>query len=56
MLYLAVALAVFALIAGVLGFVGLGGYSALAAQGLMFVFLALFAVTLLFGGKRGVAL
>jgi uncharacterized membrane protein YtjA (UPF0391 family) len=55
MLYYAIVFAVLALIAGVLGFVGLSGTLAVIAKALLFVFLALFVVSLVFGGRRGSA-
>jgi uncharacterized membrane protein YtjA (UPF0391 family) len=52
MLYYAIVFAVLALVAGVLGFVGLGGTFALIAKVLLFVFLAMFVVSVVFGGRR----
>ena len=54
MLYWAIVFAVLALAAGILGFVGLSGTLALIAKILLFVFLALFVVSLIFG-RRGPA-
>ena len=52
MLYYAIVFAILALLAGVFGFVTLGGTLALIAKILLFVFLALFVVSLLFS-RRG---
>jgi uncharacterized membrane protein YtjA (UPF0391 family) len=54
MLYYAIVLAILALLAGILGFVALSGTLALVAKILLFVFLALFVVSLIFG-RRGPA-
>jgi uncharacterized membrane protein YtjA (UPF0391 family) len=51
-LYYAIVFAVLAVLAGVLGFVGLSGTLALIAKVLLFVFLAMFVVSLIFGGRR----
>ena len=51
MLYYAIVFAILALLAGILGFAGLGGTLALIAKVLLFVFLALFVVSLIFGGR-----
>jgi uncharacterized membrane protein YtjA (UPF0391 family) len=54
MLRWAIVFIVLALIAGVLGFGGLAGDLAYIAKILLFVFLALFVVSLIFGrGPRG---
>ena len=47
--------AILALLAGVLGFVALTGSFALVAKVLLFVFLALFVISLVFGRGRGPA-
>ena len=52
MLYYAIVFAILALLAGILGFAGLGGTLALIAKVLLFVFLALFVVSLIFGGRN----
>jgi uncharacterized membrane protein YtjA (UPF0391 family) len=52
MLYYAIAFAVLALLAGVLGFVALSGTLAWIAQVLLIVFIVLFLVSLIFGGRR----
>jgi len=53
MLYYAIVFAILALLAGILGFVGLSGSLALIAKVLLFVFLALFVISLFFGRGRG---
>jgi uncharacterized membrane protein YtjA (UPF0391 family) len=53
MLYYAIVFAILALLAGILGFGGLSGSLALIAKGLLFVFLALFVISLIFGRGRG---
>jgi uncharacterized membrane protein YtjA (UPF0391 family) len=55
MLRWALAFAILALIAGVLGFGGLAGDFAYFAKILLFVFLVLFIVSLIFGRRGGVA-
>ena len=52
MLYYAIVFAILALIAGILGFVALSGTLAMVAKVLLFVFLALFVISLIFGGRR----
>jgi len=52
MLYYAIVFAVLALLAGVLGFVALGGALAWIAKSLLLVFLVLFVLSLVFGGRR----
>ncbi|MDR3632873.1 MAG: DUF1328 domain-containing protein [Isosphaeraceae bacterium] len=56
MLYYALVFLVLALLAGVFGFVALGGTLAWVAKILLFVFLAMFVVSLIFGRRRGSAL
>lgn len=56
MLGMAIMFAILALIAGVLGFVTLAGSLAVIAKVLLFVFLALFVISLIFGRGRGAAL
>ncbi len=51
MLYYAIVFAVLALIAGVLGFVALGGTLAWIAKSLLLVFVVLFVLSLVFGGR-----
>ena len=53
MLGMAIMFAILALIAGVLGFVTLAGSLAVIAKVLLFVFLALFVISLIFGRGRG---
>lgn len=53
MLRWAIAFAILALIAGVLGFGGLAGDFVFLAKILLFVFLVLFVVSLIFGRGRG---
>jgi uncharacterized membrane protein YtjA (UPF0391 family) len=53
MLGMAITFVILALIAGVLGFVALAGTLALVAKVLLFVFLALFVISLIFGRGRG---
>jgi len=53
MLRWAIAFAILALIAGVLGFGGLAGDFVFLAKILLFVFLILFVVSLIFGRGRG---
>jgi uncharacterized membrane protein YtjA (UPF0391 family) len=52
MLYYAIVFAVLALVAGVLGFVALGGALAWIAKALLLVFVVLFVLSLVFGGRR----
>jgi uncharacterized membrane protein YtjA (UPF0391 family) len=47
--------AILALIAGILDFVGLAGSLAMIAKVLLFVFLALFVISLIFGRRWGPA-
>jgi uncharacterized membrane protein YtjA (UPF0391 family) len=47
--------AILALLAGVLGFVALAGTLATIAKVLLFVFLALFVISLIFGRRRGLS-
>ena len=56
MLYYAIVFAVLALVAGVLGFVALSGTLAMIAKILLFVFLALFGISLIFGGRKRMVL
>jgi len=53
MLYYAIVFAILALLAGVLGFVALAGTLAVIARVLLFVFLALFVISLIFGRRGG---
>lgn len=53
MLYYAIVFAVLALVAGLLGFVALGGTLAWIAKVLVLVFVALFVVSMLFGRRSG---
>jgi uncharacterized membrane protein YtjA (UPF0391 family) len=53
MLSWVITFAILALIAGVLGFVALAGTLAEIAKVLLFVFLALFVISLIFGRRRG---
>ena len=53
MLGMAITFVILALIAGVLGFVALAGTFAVVAKVLLFVFLALFVISLVFGRGRG---
>ena len=53
MLGYAITFAILALLAGIFGFVGLAGTLAVIAKVLLFVFLALFVISLVFGGRRG---
>ena len=53
MLGMAIMFAILALITGVLGFVTLAGSLAVIAKVLLFVFLALFVISLIFGGGGG---
>ena len=53
MLSWALTFAILALLAGVLGFIGLAGSLAYIAKILLFVFLALFVLSLIFGRNRG---
>ncbi len=53
MLYYAIVFAVLALVAGLLGFVALGGTLAWIAKALLLVFVALFVVSLVFGRRTG---
>jgi len=52
-LYYAIVFAVLALLAGFFGFMALSGTLAFVAKILLFVFLALFVVSLIFGSRRG---
>ena len=56
MLYWAIAFAILALAAGVLGFGGLAGSFAFLAKFLLFVFLALFVISLFLGRRRRLVL
>ena len=53
MLSMAITFVILALVAGVLGFVALAGTLAVIAKVLLFVFLALFVISLIFGRGRG---
>jgi len=53
MLGMAIVFAILAVVAGILGFVALGGTLAVVAKVLLFVFLILFVVSLIFGRGRG---
>jgi len=55
MLYYAIVFAILALVAGVLGFVALAGTLAVIAKILLFVFLACFVISLIFGRRSGPA-
>jgi uncharacterized membrane protein YtjA (UPF0391 family) len=55
MLYYAIVFAVLALLAGVLGFAALGGTLAWIAKALLLVFVVLFVVSLIFGGRHRAA-
>jgi uncharacterized membrane protein YtjA (UPF0391 family) len=55
MLGYAITFAILALLAFVLGFVALAGTLATIAKVLLFVFLALFVISLIFGRSRGPA-
>ena len=55
MLGLVITFAILALIAGILGFVGIAGSFAMIAKVLLFVFLALFVISLIFGRRWGPA-
>jgi uncharacterized membrane protein YtjA (UPF0391 family) len=55
MLGMAITFAILALIAGILGFMGLAGSLATIAKVLLFVFLALFVISLIFGRRWGPA-
>jgi len=48
--------AILALIAGILGFGGIAGSFAMIAKVLLFVFLALFVISLIFGRRWGPAI
>ena len=52
MLYYAVVFAILALLAGALGLFALSGTLAVIAKVLLFVFLALFLISLIAGGRR----
>jgi uncharacterized membrane protein YtjA (UPF0391 family) len=52
MLYYAIVFAILALVAGFLGFMALSGTLAMIAKILLFVFLALFVISLVFVGRR----
>jgi uncharacterized membrane protein YtjA (UPF0391 family) len=56
MLYYAVVFAILALVAGVLGFVALGGTFAWIAKILLLVFVIMFVLSLIFGRNRGPAI
>jgi len=56
MLGLAITFAVLALIAGILGFMALAGSLAVVAKVFLFVFLALFVISLIFGRRRRMVL
>ena len=56
MLYYAIVFAVLALVAGLLGFMALSGTLATIAKILLFVFLALFVISLVFGRRRRMVL
>jgi uncharacterized membrane protein YtjA (UPF0391 family) len=47
--------AILALVAGILGFGGIAGSFAMIAKVLLFVFLALFVISLILGRRRGSA-
>ncbi len=53
MLYYGIVFLVLALLAGVFGFVALSGTLALVAKILLFVFLAMFIVSVITGRRRG---
>ena len=53
MLGMAITFAILALLAGFLGFFALAGTLAMIAKVLLFVFLALFVISLIFGRGRG---
>lgn len=53
MLYWAAVFLVIAIVAGLLGMTGVGGLSMNIAWILVVVFLVLFVISLIFGGKRG---
>ena len=53
MLGMAITFLILALVAGVLGFMALAGTFAMIAKVLLFVFLALFVISLIFGRGRG---
>ncbi len=55
MLGYAITFAILALLAGVLGFVALAGTLGMIAKILLFVFLALFVISLIFGRRWGPA-
>jgi uncharacterized membrane protein YtjA (UPF0391 family) len=55
MLGLVITFAILALLAGILGFVALAGSLAVIAKILLFVFLALFVISLIFGRRWGPA-
>ena len=55
MLYYAIVFAVLALIAGVLGFVALGGALAWIARSLLLVFVVLFVLSVVFGRRAKTA-
>ena len=55
MLGLAITFAILALVAGILGFVAFAGTLAMIAKVLLFVFLALFVISLIFGRRWGPA-
>jgi uncharacterized membrane protein YtjA (UPF0391 family) len=50
---MAITFAILALLAGILGFVALAGTLATIAKVLLFIFLALFVISLIFGRGRG---
>ncbi len=55
MLGYAITFAILALLAGIFGFMALAGTLAVIAKVLLFVFLALFVISLIFGRSRGPA-
>jgi uncharacterized membrane protein YtjA (UPF0391 family) len=56
MLGLSITFAILALIAGILGFMALAGSLAVIAKVFLFVFLALFVISLIFGRRRRLVL
>lgn len=52
---MAIPFAILALVAGILGFVAFAGTLAMIAKILLFVFLALFVISLIFGRRWGPA-
>lgn len=55
MLYYAIVFAILALAAGLLGFMALSGTLAWIAKALLIVFVVLFVLSLVFGGRRHAA-